>query len=188
MKLDPEINYIVSGIERSGTSMLMQILFHGGIPVSTDHSRQPDANNPLGYFELYGGKIINKIMEGVFPFDQYKGSFIKITAYGLQFLPEGNYWVIYSERDIDEILDSMEEMARITDTNREETKQAFLKMNIMIKNMINKREDIKVLYINYNDILKNPKDEIIKIPRFLELKDADIQAMIKAVDSSLYRK
>ncbi|HEC89870.1 MAG TPA: nucleotide pyrophosphatase, partial [Thermoplasmatales archaeon] len=110
MKLNPEYNYIVSGLERSGTSMLMQALYAGGFPIAFDESRKPDENNPKGYFELEGGKIINRLMEGAFPFEKYRGIFIKITAYGLKFLPTGRYKVIYSERDIEEILDSMEKM------------------------------------------------------------------------------
>ena len=78
MKLDENINYIVSGLERSGTSMLMQILLAGGVPVFFDRSRPIDENNPKGYYELEGGKIINKLMDGTFPLHEYKGKFIKI--------------------------------------------------------------------------------------------------------------
>lgn len=88
MKLDNTINYIVSGLERSGTSMLMQILVAGGVSTSFDtESRPPDDNNPRGYFELEGGKIINRLMDGQFSLQSHLGEFIKITAYGLKFLP-----------------------------------------------------------------------------------------------------
>ena len=187
MELDPSVNYIVSGIERSGTSMLMQILFSGAIPVSSDDSRKADENNPKGYFELEGGKIINKLMDGSFPFEKYKGSFIKITAYGLKYLPQGKYKIIYSERNIDEVLFSMEKMAKIKDMDREETKQTFIKLNTMIKNIIRSRKDCDVLFLNYNDILKRPKDEIEKILKFLNITQADELSMIKTVDEKLYR-
>ena len=82
MKLEKNINYIVSGLERSGTSMLMQILKAGSVPISYDKSRKPDENNPKGYFELEGGKIINKLIDSDFPLDRFKGEFIKITAFG----------------------------------------------------------------------------------------------------------
>ena len=134
MQLDKNINYIVSGLERSGTSMLMQILNAGGLPCAFDDSRRPDDNNPKGYYELEGGKIINKLMDGSFPIEKYKGIFIKITAYGLKYLPPGKYVILYSERNIEEILDSMEKMAKIKDTSREETKKAFINLNNMIKN------------------------------------------------------
>lgn len=189
MSFDRNTNYIVSGLERSGTSMLMQILHAGGFPMAFDNStRPPDENNPKGYFELEGGKIINKLMEESFPFDTFKGQFIKITAYGLKFLPRGCYRVIYSERDIEEILDSMEKMARINDTNRSDTRDVFVKLNNMIKDLILNREDMDVLLVNYNQILKNPKDSIEKIHDFFNSSDFSLEQMISCVDQQLYRK
>ena len=189
MGLDKKINYIVSGLERSGTSLLMQILHAGGMPTAFDNSlRQPDENNPKGYYELAGGKIINKLMEGSLSLENYRGKFIKITSYGLKFLPPGNYKIIYSERNIEEIMDSMEKMAEIKDKNREETQESFTKLNDMIKNTIKDREDIEVLLVNYNDIIANPENNIKKIYDFLESPDADIDEMIKVVDKRLYRQ
>jgi hypothetical protein len=187
MGLDVSKNYIISGLERSGTSMLMQILYNGGYPIESDEKRQPDKNNPKGYFELEGGKIINKLIEKTFPFEQYKGKIIKITAYGLKYLPQGDYVIIYSERNIEEILDSMEKMAQITDENRAETKDVFLKLNSFIKEQIAQRSDCNVLFVNYNEILTNPDDNIGEIYEFLQLDNANLQAMINTVDKNLYR-
>jgi len=188
MKLDENINYIVSGLERSGTSMLMQMLHTSGVELSFDNSRLPDESNPKGYYELAGGKIINKLMDGTFPLDEYKGKFVKITAFGLKYLPPGNYKIIYSERNIEEILDSMEKMADIKDNNREETRESFVKLNDMIKNYIRSREDIEFLLVNYNDILSNPSANIKKIHDFLGLHDIDLEKMIDVVDKKLYRQ
>jgi len=186
--LDKDVNYIVSGLERSGTSMLMQMLEAGGVPTSFNNdSRPPDDNNPKGYFELEGGKIINRLMKGTFPFDRYKGKFIKITAYGLKYLPAGKYKVIYSERNIEQILNSMEKMARIHDEDREETRESFLKLNEMIKDKIRGREDIEVLLVNYNDILSDPDNNMRKIYDFLGSQAFDLEKMIKSVDQNLYR-
>ena len=187
--LDENINYIVSGLERSGTSMLMQILVAGGAPCEFDSdSRPPDESNPKGYFELEGGKIINKLMDGTFPFENYRGKFIKITCYGLKFLPPGKYKIIYSERNIEEILDSMERMAKIKDDTREETKESFLKLNEMIKGQIAGRNDIDVLFISYNDILAQPEDNIKKIYDFLDTSALDLDTMLESVDKNLYRQ
>src|SRR5262249_20127115 len=49
--LDPEEVVIVSGLPRSGTSMLMQMLVAGGLPALTDGVREADSDNPRGYFE-----------------------------------------------------------------------------------------------------------------------------------------
>jgi len=168
--------------------MLMQILHAGGVPVSFDDSRLSDQSNPKGYYELAGGKIINKLMDGTFPLEDYKGKSVKITAYGLKYLPKGNYRIIYSERNIEEILDSMEKMAGIKDKNREETREAFIKLNLMIKKQITSRDDMEVLLVNYNKILSNPREDIKKIQEFLGLPEDVIDKMIKVVDDKLYRQ
>ena len=187
MKLDEKTNYIVSGLERSGTSMLMQILFAGEIEIAFDNSRKIDENNPRGYFELNGGKIINSLINGDFKFDQYKAKFIKITAYGLKFLPPGKYKIIYCERNIEEVLDSMEKMMGIKDKNRDETKKSFIILNNMIKKEINNRKDTKILYVHYNDILLDPEKNIKKILNFLNLPYLNLEKMMRIVDKNLYR-
>ena len=186
--LDPSINYIVSGLERSGTSMLMQMLANANIPVSADTKRPADENNPKGYYELEGGKIINKLMDGSFDFDAYKGKFIKITCYGLKYLATGSYKIIYSERNIEEILDSMEKMAQITDEDRKETKEIFLKLNTMIKQKIIDRKDCDTLFVNYNKILEQPINEIERIKIFLNIDDLDVETMMLTIDKRLYRQ
>jgi hypothetical protein len=189
MKLDNNTNYIVSGLERSGTSMLMQILVAGGAPTAFDtESRPPDDNNPKGYFELEGGKIINKLMEGQFPMQDHRGKFIKITAYGLKFLPPGNYKIIYSQRNIDEILDSMEKMAKVRDDNREETREIFIKLNSMIIDLIKAREDVDVLFVDYNRVVSDPAAYVREIHDFLGTDEADLEKMVATVDGRLYRK
>ena len=188
MKLDENINYIVSGLERSGTSMMMQILRSGGLPTAFDVSRKPDENNPKGYYELEGGKIINKLMEKTFPIEEYEGRFIKITAFGLSFLPQGSYKIIYMERNIDEVLDSMELMAKISDKTREETKESFKKLNEKIKNDIKYRDDIDVLFVNYNEMLERPEENIKRVCSFLNLYDAAVNAMVGVIDNRLYRQ
>jgi len=186
MKLDENVNYIVSGQERSGTSMLMQILHAGNIPTAFDNSRPADGNNIKGYYELEGGKIINKLIKNEFPLHDYRGNFIKITAYGLKFLPPGKYKIIYTERDIEETLDSIQKMIGEKELDRKETRDNIIKLNNLIKNEIQARDDIQVLFVNYNNILKNPKDNIIKILKFLNLPQDYLQKMIDTIDLKVY--
>ena len=188
LKLDSDINYIVSGLERSGTSMLMQILQAGDISISYDDLRKKNNFNQKGYFELEGGKIINKLISGNFDFNKYKGSFIKITAFGLKYLPLGKYKIIYSERNMDEILTSMEKMASLKDDERNITKKSFLKLNNKAKETLVMRPDIDVLFLNYNKIISNPKLEIEKIPKFLSISNIDINKMIQAIDKNMYHE
>jgi len=188
MKLDETTNYIVSGLERSGTSLLMQILRAGGVPCAFDTaSRPPDANNPRGYFELEGGKIISRLRDGVFPLADYRGRFIKITAYGMRFLPSGRYSVVYTERDIDEVLDSMEKMAKVEDEDREGTRAAFVKLNETTKSRLAARPDIGLLFVSYNALVREPGPEIRRIAGFLGAPGLDEKAMAAAVDEKLHR-
>ncbi len=126
-------------------------------------------------------------MDNAFPLELYKGEFIKITAYGLKYLPEGNYKIIYSERNIDEIMDSMEKMAGKKDKNRSGIRNSFFKLNNMIKNLIISREDIDVLFLSYNEFINDPKKNIYKIGRFLKIEGLDVEEMIGVIDYSLYR-
>jgi hypothetical protein len=188
MELDDQVNYIVSGLERSGTSLIMQLLRAGGVPCAFDTaSRPPDDNNPRGYFELEGGKIISRLRDGVFPLADHRGRFIKITAYGMKFLPPGRYCVIYTERNIEEVLDSMEKMAKIRDADREGTKAVFVKLNDMTKASLGGRPDVRLLLVNYNAIVRDPASEIRRIAEFLGGAGIDQKAMAAAVDEKLHR-
>jgi hypothetical protein len=188
MKLQEDTNYIVSGLERSGTSMMMQVLAAGGVPIAYTEVRKPDVHNPKGYYELEGGKIINRLIQGIFPFESYKGTFIKITAYGLSYLPQGFYKIIYMERNLEEVIDSMETMAQITDENREETKQSFKKLNEKIIKDLQTKKHTEVLFVNYNDFLKDPRSNIEKICQFIGPYHYDTPKMIAVVDNTLYRQ
>src|SRR5687767_2886676 len=42
---------IVTGLPRSGTSLMMQLLYAGGMECAMDGVRAADADNPRGYFE-----------------------------------------------------------------------------------------------------------------------------------------
>jgi hypothetical protein len=188
MTLDDRTNYIVSGLERSGTSLIMQLLRAGGVPCAFDAASRPaDDNNPRGYFELEGGKVISRLRDGVFPLADYRGRFIKITAYGMKFLPPGTYRVIYTERNIEEVLDSMEKMAKIRDADREGTKAAFVKLNEMIKAQLAGRADAELLLVNYNAIVRDAPPEIKRIAAFVGAPGIDEQAMAAAVDEKLHR-
>jgi hypothetical protein len=105
----------------------------------------------------------------------------------LKFLPPGNYKIIYCERNIEEVLDSMEKMMEIKDKNRDETKKSFIILNDMIKKEINNRKDAKILYVHYNDILFNPEKNIKKILNFLDLPYINLEKMMRIVDENLYR-
>lgn len=169
--------------------MMMQMLISGGIPVAFSESRKADVHNPKGYYELEGGKIINALMKGTFPMEEYKGKFIKITAYGLSYLPtSGTYKIIYMERNLDEVLDSMEKMSQKVDENREQTKQSFKRLNEKVKKDLSTKDNIDVLVVNYNDLLKDPRPYVLRICEYLGPYPFDTDKMIAVVDAQLYRQ
>lgn len=178
--------YIVSGLPRSGTSMLMQALKAGGLPIAEDGIRKPDENNPKGYLEIES--VIDKLRDNpefVFEFEE---KVLKVIAFGLQYLPRGNYKVVYMDRNIEEILDSMEKMMKAKDEDREGTKSAFMKLNAKTKNDISQRDDMDVLFVNYNEILSDPEEHLGKVRRFFGDRNLDLAKMVKAVDRQLYRQ
>lgn len=182
--LNTGVNYIVSGLERSGTSLMMQMLHHGGIPVAFDESRPPDEHNPKGYFELAGGKIINQLMDGAFDFEPHKGRIVKITAYGLKFIPVGNYKIIYMMRNITEILNSMKKMGADIDMEKDVT--LFSKLNKFCFDLMDSRDDIEYITVNYRDIIDSPKEMAERINTFLD-GALDLAKAVEAVDTKLYR-
>jgi len=182
--LNNEINYIVSGLERSGTSLMMQMLHKGGLPVAFDDSRAADENNPRGYYELEGGKIINRLMDGTFDMQSYKGHIIKVTAYGLKFLPKMNYKIIYMMRNIDEILKSMQKMGAAID--EEKDRMLFSKLNRVSFELMRSHDDMDYIKVNYRDLIDDPRREMERVGRFIG-ETFDVDTAIKAVEPGLYR-
>jgi len=183
-KLNEDINYIVSGLERSGTSVMMQMLDKGGLPTAFDDSRPADQHNPRGYFELAGGKIINHLINGTSNLDLYKGQIIKITAYGLKYLPTGKYKIIYMMRHLDEVLNSMQKMG--ADIDREKDHVLFDKLNQFSLNLLKNRADIDYTIIDYHHIVTNPEREITLVGKFLGIT-FDYKNAMNAVEEQLYR-
>ncbi len=173
------VNYIVSGVERSGTSMMMQILHAGGAKVAFDTSRKPDYHNPKGYYELEGGKVINRLMDGTFPLERYDDMFIKITAYGLKFLPPGDYKIIYMLRNLDEVMDSMERMSGPID--REKEKPLFEKLNRFAIGFMKRRDDVDYITVQYRNVVENPNAEVTRINEFLGGM-LDVESAVRVVN------
>jgi hypothetical protein len=182
--LNKDINFIVSGLERSGTSLMMQMLHRAGLRVAFDNLRPADEHNPRGYYELIGGKIISRLMDGQFDMQSYRGHIIKVTAYGIRFLPKSKYKIIYMIRNIDEVLQSMRKMG--VEVEVETDKMLFDKLNRLTLELMRRRDDIEYVAVRYRDLIENPKEEIEKVSAFLDVT-LDINAAIGAVDTALYR-
>jgi Sulfotransferase domain len=184
--MDNEI-IIVSGLPRSGTSLMMQMLDYGGVPVVTDHIRTADQDNPRGYYEF---ERVKKLKEDVSWLPATRGKAFKMVSQLLYELPSNeHYRVIFMERDFDEMLISQEKMlARLGKPSapREAVEQALRKHIRRVRTWLLEQPNFQVLFFNYNDLLAHPERMTELVSKFLWGK-ADAARMLKAVDPSLYR-
>ncbi len=178
---------IVAGLPRSGTSLMMQMLDRGGVPVVTDHIRTPDRDNPRGYYEY---ERVKKIKEDVTWLPEARGKAFKMVSQLLYELPSSErYRIIFMERDLDEVLLSQEKMlARLNKPSapRAAIERAFREHLRRVRVWLAAQPNIEVLFVSYNDLVERPAGEAERVSAFLGGK-ADAGSMSKTVDPSLYR-
>ncbi len=180
---------VVSGLPRSGTSMMMQMLVAGGIEPFTDDKRTPDESNPKGYYEH---EEIKKLDRDKSILKDVGNKVVKIISHLLLKLPARfNYKVVFMIRDIDEVVQSqhvmLEHNKRINPkTYVSSIKENFKKNFTNIDTWVKRNHNVEILYVNYTAVLNNPKQEAEKISKFLN-KKLDVKAMTEVVDKTLYR-
>ncbi len=186
MPSDSEI-IIVSGLPRSGTSLMMQMLSAAGVEIVTDAIREADCDNPRGYLEL---ERVKKLKQNSSWLPEARGKAFKMVSQLLYDLPPGErYRVIFMERDLDEVLASQAKMlARLgrAAAPRERIKPAFETHLEQLDGWLAKQSHIGVLRVSYNELLEEPIAHAQRISDFLE-RIMDVEAMAAAVDPALYR-
>lgn len=182
---------VVSGLPRSGTSMLMKMLDAGGIPPLTDHEREADEDNPKGYFEFERVKGLKEGDTGWL--SEADGKTVKVIAALLTKLPpDYNYSVLFMRRAMPEILASQRKMLvrRGEDPNKvndEEMTKLFESHLAMVLDWANKQKNIRLIEVDYNQMLKEPEPLVEKVNQFLG-GELDIEKMAIVVDPDLYRQ
>ena len=178
---------IVSGLPRSGTSLMMQMLHSGGVEVVTDHVRTADTDNPRGYYEF---ERVKKIKQDTSWLPEARGKAVKMVSQLLYDLPTGEkYRIIFLERDLDEVLVSQEKMLERlgrTAAPRAAMKQSFLVHLERLKEWLRRRPNVEVLRVGYHDLLERPAEEAKRLGEFLG-GAVEVERMAGAVDPSLYR-
>lgn len=178
---------IVSGLPRSGTSLMMQMIDQGGIEAVTDNIRTPDRDNPRGYYEF---EIVKKIKEDVSWLPETRGKVFKMVSQLLYDLPaDESYRIVFMRRDFDEMLLSQEKMlARLgrPAAPRDEIKGAFSRHLEQLFAWLGKQPNMKVLEVHYQDVVADPTEQARKVAAFLDGR-VDAEKMAAAVDPSLYR-
>ncbi len=178
---------VVSGLPRCGTSLMMQMLDRGGIPVITDHIRAADTDNPRGYYEFERAK---KIKEDASWLREARGKAFKMVSQLLYELPANEkYRIVFMERDFDEMLISQEKMLERLNkpaAPRDQIRRAFLQHLERLREWLSGRRNMEVIYVNYNRLLDRPAEEAARVAAFLGGR-ADADEMAGTVDPSLYR-
>lgn len=182
---------IVSGLPRSGTSLMMYILESGGLPLLTDNLRQPDVDNPNGYFEFEPVKRLYKGDTSWLP--KARGKVVKIIATLLPYLPRDyQYRVIFVKRDLREILASQKNMlinkGEDPDRIRDAEMAKILEKHLAhVKQWFRENPKIELIAVNYNRLIEYPGLEIARINKFFgnALNEA---RMAEVIDINLYRQ
>lgn len=187
--MDNEEIIIVSGLPRSGTSMMMRMLEAGGLRVLTDNVRQADEDNPKGYFELEGAKSIARDTSWL---PQARGKVVKMISALLRHLPpEYRYRIIFMRREMAEVLASQRQMLirRGEPSGDDDAKMAelFERHLKQVEAWISQQPNMRVLYISYNEILKHRVDRAKTLNQFMD-NQLDVDAMVQVVDEALHRQ
>jgi hypothetical protein len=181
---------IVSGLPRSGTSMMMSMLEAGGMPVLTDKIRAADEDNPKGYYEF---ERVKQIEQDKGWLEEARGKVVKMIAALLKHLPEGYaYRVIFLQRRMEEILASQKQMlarrGEPTDTISDERMAALFRRHLeQVEAWLAEQPNIDVLYVSYNEMLEDPSEHAVRVNRFLGDR-LDVNKMAAVIDPVLYRQ
>ena len=189
--MDSKTVIIVSGLPRSGTSMMMKMLEAGGLKILTDNLREADANNPKGYYEF---ERVKQMKDGNLAWlPDAVGKVVKIVTGLIIYLPSDyKYKIIFMKRDLDEVLSSQKKMLgrlgkeddNIPDDKMGKVYEEHLKQ---VKGWLVRQPNIEVLYVNYNAMVADPTESLHKVNEFLG-GNMDVQVMSAVVDKELYRE
>ncbi len=202
MPSDPTVHpafvTLVSGLPRSGTSLMMQTLAAGGIPPLTDEVRAADPSNPRGYLELEAVKRL-KTDRSWLP--QARGKAVKIIHLLLPELagapPDENgmpleFRVVMMRRPIAEIVASQRTMltrqgkatAALPDA---QLGKIFTDQLARVEGWLEGRPGFRVCTVQYPELVAHPAETAARLNAFLD-GWLDEAAMSRAVDPSLYRE
>jgi LPS sulfotransferase NodH len=181
---------IVSGLPRSGTSMMMKMLEAGGLAVVTDNVRTADEDNPKGYYEF---ERVKKIETDKAWLPDARGKVVKMISALLRHLPDDHrYKIVFMRRKIDEVLASQRQMlvrrGKPTETVSDaKMAESFAKHVAQVEAWIAAHPNVDVLYVSYNDLVEDPAPHTVAIAAFLG-GDLDTAAMQSVVAGELYRQ
>ena len=181
---------IVSGLPRSGTSMMMQMLAAGGMPALADNLRQADEDNPRGYYEF---ERVKEVATDSSWLDEAEGKAVKMVYRLLYDLPaDRSYRVIFMIRSLDEVIASQQVMLERSGTASDALDDAQLadiyrRQLEAVTDWLNAKPNFSVLSVDYHELLSAPEPIVQQLNRFLGGR-LDSDAMLQVPDWSLYRQ
>ena len=188
-RFGPEV-VVVSGLPRSGTSMMMSMLNAGGLNVMADGIREADVDNPKGYFEDERVKDLESMTDKSW-IRNARGKVLKVISFLLKDLPKDNrYRIIFMRRDLDEILASQNKMIEhrgADDSTDDAIMKELYRSDIARARVLHQRSNnIHMLEVKYTTVITDPVSVATQVNQFLG-GALDERAMSAVVDPSLYR-
>jgi len=186
--MDRQVITVVSGLPRSGTSMMMRMLEAGGLEVVTDGVREADVDNPKGYYEF---ERVKQIKEDKSWLPETRGKVFKMVSLLLYDLPtDESYRVVLMRRDTDEILASERKMLTRLGKDPDHASDVrmagiFRKHLAHLEEWVVRQAHLEVLQVSYNEVLSDPDRVLAEVARFCG--DLDAAKMAAVVDRNLYR-
>lgn len=182
---------VVSGLPRSGTSMMMKMLSAAGLGIVTDEIRTADEDNPKGYFELEQIKDLDKAQDKSW-LNEHRGKVVKIISFLLKDLPDDNaYKVLFMRRNLEEVIASQNKMlvrrGQPVDPAGDAKMIENYKLHLRkVDATIRDKPNVRWLDVDYNDVVQNPRKPAEAVAAFVG-SGLDVDKMVGAVDASLYR-
>jgi hypothetical protein len=188
--LAPDELVVVSGLPRSGTSLMMRMLEAGGLPILTDAMRTADEDNPRGYYEY---EPVKRLKEDPACLEPARGKVVKIISELLRSVPpQYPCRVILMRRAMSEVLASQRQMlirrGKPADAAQDEQLAALFERHLSrLDAWLQQQSHIQVLDISYNALLEAPAEPIAQVNRFLG-GALDTGRMAQVIDQGLYRQ
>ncbi|MFC7356776.1 alkaline phosphatase family protein [Jejudonia soesokkakensis] len=176
---------IVSGLPRSGTSLMMQMLDKGGLKTLIDGKREADESNPKGYYEYEPVMTIHKDNSWL---DKAQNKVVKIVAPLLRHIKKQyRYKIIFMKRDLHEVIQSQRKMTgKDTDILPVKLYNAYVDQLKKVEAWKEREPGVELIYVDYVDMINNPKPVVDTIESFIG-KDLEKDLMASCIDKSLHR-
>tara|TARA_B110000259_G_C14022295_1_gene403474 strand:- start:90 stop:2627 length:2538 start_codon:yes stop_codon:yes gene_type:complete len=176
---------VVSGLPRSGTSLMMQMLDRGGLDMLVDYKRKADTSNPKGYYEYEPVMSIHKDNSWL---GKAQNKTVKIVAPLLGNLdPKYRYKVVFMKRNLHEVIKSQRVMTgKDPDVLPVKLYNAYVRQLEIVKIWQEKEPGVEIVFVDYSDLLADPDSQLEKVKSLIGI-DLDCNEMKKSIDKKLYR-